>query len=131
MNMMKTFFTSLLSYRGLILYALYWIVSPAAWASSNGVFTTPSSEMQIKDNQDFLVVLKNFSKSEAFPYMIFVLWILVICGGIGCLLKGNSEYNRTGDVGSALKSIAMPAVMVCLGGVLAWYVSSINNNFDF
>ncbi len=119
MKYVKKGINTVLSYRGWVLYLASCALSPAALASSNGVFTTPSSEMQIKDNQDFLVVLKNFSKSEAFPYLIFILWVLVICGGIGCLLKGNSEYNRTGDVGSALKSIAMPAVMVCLGGVLA------------
>ena len=117
----------------LFIYLVSLLLMPNAFAggSGNNVFTTPASDMQIKNNQDFLVVLKNFSKSEAFPYLIFILWVLIICGGIGCLLKGNSEYNRTGDVGSALKSIAMPAVMVCLGGILAWYVSSINTGFDF
>jgi hypothetical protein len=114
----------------ILLYSALLLSSPGALAA-NGVFTTPDSEMQIKDNQDFLVVLKNFSKTEAFPYLIFILWVLVICGGIGCLLKGNAEYNKTGDVGAALKSVALPAVMVCLGGILAWYVSSINESFDF
>ena len=44
------------------LYAILLLLTPNVFASTNGVFTTPSSDMQIKDNQDFLVVLKKLLK---------------------------------------------------------------------